>query len=156
MSVSAAAAITASQQLVQITDLDPKRFIVMSGSVAGDGSGGSSIITATVPAGNAAFIIRMNSNISGTGTASNLLYRVVFNGATINDSARAPLNVTGFQRYEDYTPAPVLWIPDTLAVSANVDNINTQTHSFAVLMYLWELQDARNLPQRFFWPGTLA
>jgi len=156
MSVLVAATELMREDLVQLNDLDPELRITMSGSLAGDATGGTSDITATVPAGKAGMIVASSCAITGIGTASNNVFRITLNGNTVNEQAQAPFNIATFQRFESWTPTPVLHIADTIAIISTIDNVDTQTHTCRYMIYLWDLVTARNIPQKFFWPGTLA
>ncbi len=156
MSVSIAATVLLRQDLVQITDLDPEQLIVMQNTLAGDAGGNTSAITATVPTGFAAMLIRASTNVAGVGTATNVVTRVRIDSNTIDEFASGPFNIDTFQRFANMIPAPVLWINDLIDVSSTVDNVLAQTHGFELIMYLWDMQTARNLPQKFFWPGTMS
>jgi len=156
MSVSVAAAVLLRKDLVQVSDLDPEQLVVMQNTLPGDAGGNSSTITATVPTGFAAMLIRASTNVNGNATATNVVTRVRIDGDTIDEFASGPFNIDAFQRFQNVIPAPVLWINDLIQVDSQIDNVLAQTHGFELIMYLWDLQTARNLPQKFFWPGTLS
>jgi len=156
VAVSAVGTISVRQNLVQVNDLDPELLIVMDASVAGDGGGGISSISATIPTGFAAMIIRASNTVLGAGTATDCVYTVSVDGVLVDEAGVGPRVVGTNQRYPNFLPAQVLWIQNSIVVNCDCDNINTQTQVFETVMYLWDLRTARNLPQRFFWPGTLA
>lgn len=156
MSVFGTATVLLRTDLVQVTDLDPKQLVVMQGSVAGDGGGGSSDVTAAIPTGFGAMIMRASGNISATTTATNMLFRIRLDGDAVEEFATGPFNVAGAQRYGSFRPTKMLWTNNLIELIAICDNVNAQTQTLECTMLLWDLQTARNLPQRFFWPGLLG
>lgn len=156
MSVTAAATLT-RRDLVQVSDLDPEIEFVISGSVTGDATGGTSLLTATFPAGFAIMPITFGSFLADSSAVHDFRWDVNGGGDVLTVSGQAGRLIDGIFFSEEFSPKNCYLIDrDDVVVQVFTNNVDTKVHQIRGFAYGWSLQFARNLPKKFFWPGTMG
>ncbi len=154
MAVATAATLLRSP-LVQVNDLDPSAQLVYTAQSVGDVSGGLHTVTCTCPTDLAWFVSSVGCEMDGSNT-SVAQFRMTVAGVTVFRRG-APANAMDTVNAPDFGDPPRLLLsgqPLTLVIrSVNVDGDDLFIGAIA---FGWELQVARNIPQKWFWPGTLA
>lgn len=155
MSVAATIALVSQRPLVQTSDLDPQRLFLWTGSVTADGSGGTLSGTCLIPTGFAACICAISAQVAGGGS-SDVMYTLNEDGATILIHGVQAFDMNSTMRAPSWTPPLILLTGDTISSAALADNVTGDDMSVFAIGFGWDQQFARNLPQKFFWPGTLG
>jgi len=153
VSVETVGVFSLRRDLVQVNDLDPEVELVGRVSSAGDGTGGFNRITFTMPDGFAYLFTSVNAEMNASST-SNVNYVITSFGGTVFQSGAAASLVDVFNIPHVFPPPRVmLFGPVVLRIMA--DNTNLEALAGGCVAYGWDLQTARNIPQRFMWPGTM-
>jgi len=149
------AATEVRRQLVQLTDLDPEWELRFEGNVAGDVSGGFSSLTATIDEGLGVMFVALSCSMDG-GNSDNAYFNIRQDGSTFMNAGVAANPVLTDNRPAIFLPPRVLFYRHPVVATVTTDNVDGDDLNFWVLAYAWEIQIARNLPQKFFWPATLS
>lgn len=154
MSVTAVATIT-RRQLVQVSDLDPEWELVFQGAAVGDGTGGDKRVTCTIPTDLGCMFVGASCLMNASST-SPAFYQIAVGGITQFFRGAAP-NAIDVNNVPDFRDPPrVLLLDHPIVLSIFSDNVNTETMSGRAIAFGWDLVAARNIPQKFFWPGLLT
>lgn len=154
MAVSADAAL-GRRNIVQVSDLDPSAALLFSGSVAGDVSGGLAVITATCPTDLAWFIATVLVEMNGSNTEA-CKYEIVDGGSTVFRAGGSANSIDTRNAPTLQAPPPLIFTTHPLTVAVTTANVDGDSTFFNVLAFGWDLSVARNLPLKFFWPGTIG
>jgi len=146
-------------QLVQQSELDPQFMFQFSGSATADGTGGALTVNLDCPADTSVLWILLGGFIGGV-TSSEVQYNVALEGTLSFLSSKPGRPINAALILEPFVPPIVMLNPQLPGGTSNgavsVDNVNTEDLSVQAIAYGWEAHVGRNLPQRFFWPATLA
>lgn len=153
MSVNTVGTFSLRRDLVQLSDLDPEVELVGRTGSVGDAGGNFNLITWTMPEGLAYLFTSVNAEMN-LSSVSNVNYVITSFGGTIFQASAAALLVDIFNIVSLPAPPRVMLFGDvTIAIMA--DNTLNENLSAGFVAYGWDLQVARNIPQRFLWPGTM-
>jgi len=153
VAVATAATLTI-QDLVQTNALDPEKLLLWTAASAGTVSGGLNVVTCTVPTGLAALWITLSGVIGGSST-SGLSYELANGTGTWVFHGVATVAMDTFATPAFFDPPRILQLTETITGLIQSVNTDGDTMTTRALAFAWDLQDARNIPQKFFWPGTL-
>ncbi len=155
MSVTGAVALIRNTGLIQVSDLDPKRLLLWTGSVVGDATGGSLQGTATVPDGLAVLPLHFGATFNDAD--QDFEWEVLAEGLRLAVSGVEGFNVAAVSVCGEYRPlAGTIIAEPTITFRCTVTNVDTKIMTPFIYAYAWDLQTARNLPFKFLWPGTLG
>lgn len=159
MSVTTVLTPTVQRGLMQLNSLDPETLLLFGGTVVADGSGG--VLTASLVCPNDLSVIWISLGGFLTGTTSLAArYAIILEAANIFRSSVVARVVGGTATLEQFEPPRIMLNPQIAggAASASIvtGNTNTEDLNVEAMAFAWEAQAGRNVPQRFFWPATLA
>ncbi len=153
MAVATAATLTV-QDLVQQTELDPQQLLLFTAASAGTVSGGLNVVTCTVPAGLGCLWISLSAVIDDA-SAESLSFELANGTGTWVFHGSGTIDVGTFSTPPFFDPPRILQITETMTALIQSNNTDGDTMTARALAFAWDLQVARNIPQKFFWPGTL-
>lgn len=157
MSVSIEIPLTQNLGLVQVHGADPKKLLKWSGLIVADASAGTLTGTCNVPTDLAIIWLAVSVQIQGT-TANNVSFGFVEDGAGFLfggvDASRLVDSFIAPSALE--LPAPLILFGDDLSVVVILENNDTEDVGVRASALAWDQETARNLPQRFFWPGIVT
>lgn len=146
-------------QLVQQNELDPEVMLQFSGTATADGTGNFLQVSLVAPVDLSVLWIILGGFVTGV-TSSEVQYNVNNEGTLVFMSSKPGRPVDGNLILEPFIPPIIMLNPQLPGGGSNaaivVDNVNTEDLTVQAVAFGWEAQVGRNLPQRFFWPATLA
>lgn len=156
MSVAATIPVTQRRGLVQVLSTDPSTFLKWSGDAVADGTGGTLSGTCNVPADLACMWIGITCFFV-SAYAGDAFYSLREDDTPVFDEiARNSATVGTAVVFPCYEPPHILWTADAIAAQAFGDNVDGDDMTVKAFAFGWDKQHARNLPQRFMWPGMLS
>lgn len=155
MAVSGAIPLAFDLPLVQIIATDPQRQFIWSGTLIGDGSGGGNAVTCTVPDGFGVMFYHLGVEMDASST-SNVIYTINEVGDSVYLDGATAINVAVLNRPHCFVPPPVIFVRPPITLVAVSDNVNLESIFVRCMAWAWDLQVARNLPQRFMWPAMVG
>jgi len=155
MSVATTMPIVQNLGLVQVNDADPSRLLKWNGTVVADGTAGTLTASCIVPVGFGVIWLGLSCQIAGT-TANNVAYAITEDGNTLwLSGADSRLIGTFISPDSLVPPPPLLMFGETITSLVVAVNNDTEDMQVVAVALAWEQRAARNLPQRFFWPGLV-
>lgn len=156
MSITGVIPLTENSGLIRRLESDPKRILRWSGTAVGDVSGGALQATMSVPTGLAAMFIAFSGehNVADIDFFWQISVR---SGVRVHGSGLKSVNTAGSSRSPEFAPKFCTVLAEPLIiVNCSVTNADTKTLTCSGYAYAWDLEDARNFPFRFLWPGVLG
>jgi len=156
VSVSIDTTLSELRPVVQRSGLDPRFIADEQVQLLGDASGGSATLRATIPAGYAPLWGRVSILIDDSPAITTGWWNFSFaNSAFYQSAIITPVDIWGV--------ASVPELPRDIdfdwTVSSYVEwrsaNPDGDTTFLRVHVALWDIVDARQIPQNFFWPYAL-
>lgn len=159
MSVTVAIGPTETQNLVQVSELDPEQMIRFQSTVVADVTGGFLQLTCSAPIDKSVLWVYASAAI-GSGSVSPLQYNVTVDGNVVFRHGELTHLVSASAIAEGWRPPGILLNPQApgalSAIQIIADNVDGDDMTAEAFGFIWDAQVGRNLPQKFFWPGTLG
>ncbi len=155
MSILGVIPLTRNSGLIRRLETDPKRILMWNGTSVGDATSGTLQATLTVPTGLACMFISFSAEFDVID--KDFFWQVGTVAGRIYASGLKSINTDGSSRSPEFAPAFCTILADELIVTnVSVDNVDTKILTVAGYAYAWDLEDARNFPFRYLWPGVLG
>lgn len=144
---------------MQVSELDPEELIRFTGTVVADVSGGGVKLFCEAPADKSVFWIYAGGIVQD-GSTSDFSYNVLVDGNIVFRQGAAGFVSSGSSVAVGFNPPGILLSPQVAGgisrLEVIADNVDGDDMIAEALAFIWDAQVGRNLPQKFFWPGTLG
>ncbi len=159
MSVASTIAPSESQNLVQVSDLDPETLIRFSGTVVADASAGILQLNCQAPIDKSVLWVYASAATLNAST-TDFQYNVLVEGLIVFRHGVEGFQTGGNSLAAGFKPPGILLNPQAPGARAEIqiicDNVLGDNMIGEAFGFIWDAQVGRNLPQKFFWPGTLG
>jgi len=159
VSVTTTIALVEQRPLVRVNELDPQTLFRWDGEVSADMSGGFLQGDCFAPVNMSVLWILVGGQITSSST-SDAFFTVLLDDVALFSHSVIGHIVNTNNRLESWRPPQLLINPQVPGTRAHMniicDNVDGDDLQPECLAFGWDADVGRNLPQKFFWPGSLG